>query len=123
MSTLFGALGVGENDRVYLRTLDQSIVYDAIQQVLAEFNAQLSAQRAIFVEETTSELTRRYKLPGGGYMQGRNKQGRGGVLKAAGGWDVAWPLFDWTDAIANDDVDMAYMTVQEFNRHLSTIMI
>jgi hypothetical protein len=123
MSTLFGALGVNENDRVYLRTLDQSIVYDAVNQVLAEFNAQLAAQRSIFVEATTSDIQRRYKLPGGGYMQGRNSQGRGGVLKANGGWDVAFPLFDYTDAIADNDVDMAYMTVEEFDRHMKTLMI
>jgi hypothetical protein len=122
MSTLFGALGVNENDRTYLRTLDQSIVYEAVNQVLAEFNAQLQAARSIFVEETTSDLQRRYKLPGGGYMQGRNAQGRPGALKAKGEWDVAFPLFDYSDAIADNDVDLAYMTVQEFDRHMKTIM-
>ncbi len=123
MSTLFGALGVSETERTYLRTLDQSIVYDAVQTVLAEFNAATAAARSFFVEESTSDIQRRYKLPGGGYMQGRNSQGRPGALKAYGGWDVAWPLNDYADAIGENDIDMAYMTVAELDRHIKTVQI
>ena len=43
---------------------------------------------------------RRYKLPGGGYLQKRGGQAQSGAVKAYGSWDVAFPLSRYGDQVA-----------------------
>jgi len=85
--------------------------------------AEIAAVEAIFIEKTTSDYKERYKLPGGGYLQRRNSDGRFGAVKAYGKWDVAYPLEDFGAQVAWNDVDMAYMTVKELDNHISTVTI
>jgi len=123
MTTLYGALGLPDNDRSFINDLGQRIVWDAVQGILGELNQDLNSAIGVFVEETTDEFKRRYKLPGGGYMQERGSQSAPGAVKARGEWDVAFPLLDFSDQLAWDDVDWAYMTVQEMQRQLDSIRI
>jgi hypothetical protein len=80
------------------------------------------AATSIFVRGTTQDFKQRYKLPGGGYLQERNADGRYGAVKAAGSWDVAFPLRDFGAMIVGNDVAMAYMTVQELDNHIATVV-
>ena len=121
MSQIFSILGIPDTDRSYVNTVGQRVVYDALQEALSQMNSELSAAVNLFVAETTSDHSRRFKLPGGGYMQRRGRQAPPGSLKATGEWDVAFPLEDFGDAIAIDDISLAYMTMQELNRHLDTV--
>lgn len=123
MSGIFGALGIGDTERTMLSSLGERVVFDAVQQVLGDHNADLQAAISVFVQETTSDYKIRYKLPGGGRLQRLGDQGAPGAVKAYGGWDVAFPLEDFGAALAHNRVAFAYMTVQELNRHLDTIMI
>lgn len=122
MSGIFGALNINDSDRVFLSTLGQRVVYDAITQVLAQHNADLDAALSVFVEGTTSDHKFRYKLPGGGRLQRINTQGTGAAVKASGQWDVAFPLEGFGAQFASNRVDMAYMSAQDLDRHLNTIM-
>lgn len=123
MSTIYGALGVNDHERVFLNTLGQRVVYDAVQQVLAEHNADVAAAISILVEETTSDHKLRYKLPGSGRLQRLGNQSQGAAVKAYGGWDVAFPLEEFGAQISPNRIDFAYMTAQDLARHLESIRI
>ena len=123
MSGIYGALGVSDTDRVFLSTLGQSVVYDAINKVIADYNAELNAAKSLFVEKTTSDYKIRYKLPGGGKLQRLGNQAPSAAVKTTGQWDVAFPLEGFGAALGGNRVDMAYMTAQDLDRHLKTIFI
>jgi hypothetical protein len=121
MSGIFGALNINDSDRVFLSTMGQRVIYDAIQQVLAQHNADMMAAMGVFVDQTTSDYKLRYKLPGGGRLQRLATQAPSGAVKSYGSWDVAFPLEGFGAQIAGNRIDMAYMTVQDLNRHIDTV--
>ncbi len=123
MSGIFGALNISTNDRSYINTIGQRIVWDAVQMVLTQYNADLMAAKSIFVGGTTQDHKFRFKLPGGGRLQRRGGQAQSAAVRAVGSWDVAFPLEDFGAGLAADDIALAYMTMQELNRHLDTVMI
>jgi hypothetical protein len=122
MSGIFGLLGYNDSDRVYLSTVGQSVVYDAANELLARHNAELDSALGVFVDETTDDHKRRYKLPGGGRLQRVGPQSAAAVTKATGAWDVAFRLEEFAAGWGSDRVEFAYMTLQDLDRHLSTIM-
>lgn len=121
MSAIFGSLRLADSDRVYNNTAGQRMIYDAIADYLAMHNAALAAAMAAFVEEETENYTERFQLPGGGRMQRRGSQSDAAAVKQTGKWDVAYPLEDFADAIAGDDVTMAYTTVRDLEKHVLTV--
>lgn len=122
MATIFGAIGLNDNDRVFAATTGQNVVYDVVAGYVQEYNTRLNAVLSLFVEGRTTDHKRRYKLPGGGFMARRAQQARGPAVKAYGQWDVAFPLEDWGEALWADDVSRAYMTAAEFQNHLTSIL-
>lgn len=123
MATSYGLLTVFDSDREFVNTKGQRIVLDAIREVVARYNAEIRARTGLFVSGLTEDHKFRYKLPGGGHMQRMNTQGRPAAVKARGEWDVAFPLEGFGDAIADNRIDMAYMTAGDLERHLSSIFI
>jgi hypothetical protein len=121
MSEIFRILNIADTDRRYVNTLGQKVVYDAVAKLLADHNAELTAATNLFVAEETSDFQRRFKLPGGGYLQKRGGSAKSGATGATGQWDVAFPLEEFGAGIGGDRVSLAYMTMQELNRHLDTI--
>ena len=123
MAGIFGHLNISDTDRNFIKTAGQKVVWTAIQEYLDRVNAEIAAATAVFVDETTEDFKRRFKLPGGGTLQRRGSDGRYGSVKAIGQWDVAFPLEDFGAQISSNDVDMAYMTSVELERHIQTIVI
>jgi hypothetical protein len=123
MSAIFGELNIADSDRVFNATVGQRAIYDIATAYVARVNAEVDVQMGMFVDETTEEYKRRYKLPGSGFLQERGPDGRYVAVKAIGQWDVAFPLRDMGAQIAGNDVDMAYMTVAELDRHLQTVTL
>lgn len=123
MATIYGTIGIDETaaDQVYLQTVGYELIYTATQDWLAQYNADLDAAMAVFVEQTTDKHSFRYKLPATGRLQRRGGQARSAAAQAGGKWDVAFPLEDFGDVIAGDDVALAYMTAAEYQRHLDGI--
>lgn len=121
MSAIYGVLGINDTDRVFLNTLGQRVIFDAVVETLRIHNEELTAMLGAFVDQTTSDFKFRYKLPGGGRLQRRGGQAQSGAVKAIGQWDVAFPLEEWGDQIAGDRISYAYATIQELNRNLDTI--
>ena len=65
MAGIYGVFGVADTERIFLNTLGQNVVYDAVNQYMAMHNAELAATLGIIIGETTSDFKRRYFLPGG----------------------------------------------------------
>lgn len=123
MSGIFGILGINDNERVRLNTIGQDVVYEATQELLARWNRSLMEAMSAFVDGTTTDYTLRYKLPGGGRLQRLGRQGRPGAVKATGEWDVAFPLEGYGAQLGGSDVDLAYMSIQDYSRHLQTVFL
>lgn len=125
MSGIYGVLGLADNERVFLSTLGQGVVYDAVNEYLSMHNAELAQTLGVFVDETTSDHKRRYVLPGGGKLAdlGFAPQGQAPSTKAYGYWDVAFPLTEYGAAIGSDRISYAYSTTQDLQRHLDNIRI
>ena len=122
MSGIFGHLNLSDSDRVFNNTAGQAVVWDAVQAYLARVNADLQSAMRVFVSGNTESFKERYKLAGGGTLQKRGSDGRYAAVKALGQWDVAYPLEDYGAAVVGNDVDMAYMTVRELDRHVQTVV-
>lgn len=123
MSEIFGNLGLSDTDRVFQATVGQEVIYETATQYLDRVNADLQQAVAVFVSGMTKTHKERFKLPGGGFMQRRGEGGRGGAVKAYGSWDVAYPLEDFEDQLADERVARAYMTVIELERHIQSVVI
>jgi hypothetical protein len=121
MSDIFGALTLDDTERVRIGTLGQEVVFEAIQEIMADWNADVQAALSVFVEKETDSYTERYLLPGSGKFQELGRKAPSAAVKRSGEWDVAYPLRGYGAALAGSRVDMAYMTVQELDAHLDTI--
>jgi len=122
MSGIFGALNVADTDRVFNATVGQRAIYETAMEYIARINAELQEVLAVFIESTTEDHKRRYKLPGSGYLQKRSIQGRYASVKAVGQWDVGFPLEDYGAQISGNDIDFRRMTIAELDRHLDTVV-
>jgi hypothetical protein len=122
MPTIYGALGIEDTDYVFQQTVGQRAIFDLTNEYVARYRAEQQAAQSLFVEMTTSDHTMRYHLPGSGYMQRRGTSGQPGAIKTSASWDVAFPLEDFGDAIALDDVTSAYMTAQKLQQQIDTIL-
>lgn len=123
MAGIYGALGLNTTDSqlIYIQTIGQTAIYDAVDQVLAQHTADLNAAMGFLVEAETEDHTERYMLPGGGRLQRMGPDGRPGAVKASGKWDVAFPLEEFAAEWAASRVAYAYMTMRDLDRHMKTI--
>jgi len=123
MAGIYGILGYADGDRTFVNVIGQEVVYDASLELLNRYNADLNGMLGLFIEMDTESHIERYKLPGGGRLQRRGGQTSSAAMKAVGSYDVAYPLEEFGAQIGGDRVSLAYMTLQEYQRHLDTIMI
>jgi hypothetical protein len=121
MASRFGLLTLFDSDREYVNTVGQEIVYEWIQRTVARWNADLQLASSVFVSGQTQNFKTRYKLPGGGHLQRTRQQSGPGAVKTYGYWDVAFPLEEFGNALADNEVDLAYMTAGDLATHMSTI--
>jgi hypothetical protein len=122
MSGIFGLLGIDDTERAFVNTIGQQLVFEKTAELIVGFNKYVNRIYSVFVEETTEAFKERYKLPGGGYLQELGNNSPAAATKAYGSWDVAYPLKGYGAQIAGNRVGMAYMTMQEYNHHLDTVM-
>ena len=122
MAYIFSNIPLSSTDRGFISNVGQSVVYDAVAEYVTRVNADMNAAMSVFVETTTEGFKERYKLPGGGYLQKRDANGRYRNVRASGSWDVSFPLFDFGASIEVDDVALGYMTGQELSNHINTVV-
>lgn len=123
MSALFGLLGLDDTERVFANVVGQQVIYDAVQELVTRYNMELSQMQGVFVEQATENFKERYKLAGGGRMAKMSTEAPAPEVKAYGGWDVAYPIEQYGAAVGGSRVTMAYMTVQDIDRHIKTVFI
>lgn len=123
MAGIFGHLNLSDSDYIMSVTVGQQIIWDTAMEYIAESQRMLDAALSLFVERATDDYKFRYKLPSGGYLQRRAHDGSYAAVKGYGQWDVAFPLEDFGARLASNDVDIAYMTVGELDRWISTVVI
>ena len=123
MPMSFGVLRLADTDYIYNAQVGQRAIWEEVQRYIAAQNAALDAITGVFVDETTENYTRRYKLPTGGMLQRRGGQAQSAAVKGFAGWDVAFPLEEYGEQIAGDEVTLAYMTAGELRRHIDGVTI
>lgn len=119
---LAGILNLEDSERVYVNTVGQRVVYDAVNQILAEWNSNLVAMVNMFLEGTTDLVEEKFKNLQGGRMQRQGTLGVAGAGRTQGSWKVAYPLYQFGDAIGYDEVSSGYLTVAEVDRHLAALL-
>lgn len=123
MSTLHGILNLEDSERAYVSNVGQALVFDAVNQVLADHNQDVMSAAAVFIERETEKFAMRYLLAGGGKLQRMGTQAPAGTVKRSGSYDVGFPLRQWGAELGGSRVAMAYMTIAELDAHLKTIKI
>lgn len=123
MAGIFGILGLPDTDRSFVNVIGQQVVFDAANTYLNFVNEEIQQAMSVFIESETESFKERYYLPGGGRLQRRGGQAASGAVAASGSWDVAYPLEDFGAQVAQDDVTLAYMSLQQVQRHLDTVRI
>jgi len=123
MSMIAGILNISDAERAFVANVGHQLVFDAVSQALATYNAELALMASAFIERETEKHQFRYLLAGGGRLQRMGQQAAPGAVKRYGYYDVAFPLREWGAEHAGTRVGMAYMTIAELDAHLKTIMI
>lgn len=123
MSGIYGVLNVSDTERVFLNTLGQQTVYDAVNEYMRLHNEELAATLGVFVGKTTDIAKERYFLPGGGQLQdmGFAPQAAPAAVKTSGYWDVAYPLNEWGAQLSGSRVAYAYATVNDLAREVDGV--
>lgn len=124
MASILGKLGLNDTDRVFQLTTGQAVIYEAIAEHMAMVNMEVDRVLSVFINSNTENYKERYKLPGGGKLQdmGFDPQSRPGLVKTTGQWDVAYPLSSHQAGVGWSKVTMAYMSVADLERHISTVI-
>jgi len=122
MSKLFGHLTLNDTDYVFQATAGQRAIYEAVAEYVARGNTELNSQMSTLVAETTTDHTRRFYLPGSGYLQEIGPDGRPSAVKAAGSWDVSFPLVIKGDQSVGNRTAMAHMTAGALAKHVDTVI-
>lgn len=121
MGWLLGALTEADNERAFVGTVGQRLVFDWVTEYLARWNTEVSLSLSVFVERQTENFKIRYLLPGGGKLQRMDSQAAAFAVKRHGYFDVAFPLYHYGAVLAGNRVDMAYMTLGELEAHVDNI--
>lgn len=122
MSAIFGLASLSASDYQYVKTAGEEVIYEATMEYTRMFTEQIARAESVFISGMTENHNERFKLPGTGRMSRRVAGVRGPAVRAYGGWDVAFPLYDFEEAVVSDDVDFAYMTPQEYQNAVDTIL-
>jgi hypothetical protein len=98
-----------------------AVVGDALRQSLAEHNRQMDTMMAIFARRTTL-FKQRYTTPAVARLQPLDENGRALPIKAAGIYDVAWPIHTGGSAWGTNYITREKMTVEDVNNRAIALM-
>lgn len=96
-------------------------VTDAVDQSIAEHNKVTDDMKRLFVTETTDYKVR-YKSPAAAKLQPLDEFGRARKIKAAGYYDLGFPIREAGIALGETRIAIAKMTVREVNDRLAQIL-
>jgi hypothetical protein len=107
-------------DRV--TTVGTPVIMQAIQDTVAEYNRNINALMAAWVERTTA-FQERYLIPGSGTLQPVDEAGHPLPITEAGHVDVGYPIQHGATAWGGNRISWPLMTIEEANRHTITSMM
>lgn len=124
MGQLFGALGIADSERAFAEVQGQMLIWDETHRVFQQWNEDMEAATALFVQTTTEDHKERYELPGGGESQDEDAyaSSESASVKRSGSWDVAYPIFQGGDSLSYTDVALGYLTMGQYEAHVQTIL-
>lgn len=122
MTTGYGILGIGDNQRAFDGVQGQQAVYDEVKLALDEANDTVSKMYACFVEKETENFKFRYLLPGGNELQRVGLKAPAGAVKRSGYYDVAFPLREWALEMAGNRVALGYMSGADLEAQIESVM-
>lgn len=123
VQTIPGILGIDDSERTFVEGVGQQAVWDATQQYVGMVNEDLARVTSLFIEKTTEDHSFRYYLPADGELQRVSKRGQPAERVVGGSWDVALPLEGFGDAVAWGRRDLAYMTLNDFQRAVDGVVL
>ncbi len=121
--TISGILGIEDSERTYVEGVGQRQVFEATQEYVAMVNTDLAEVSNLFIDRVTEDHKFRAYLPGDGELQEVSELGRPGERKVAGSWDVALPIRSFGDALGTSRIDLAYMTVADYQRAVEAVAL
>jgi len=125
MSVIYGMLGLNEatDASIYVGRIGEDRVYDAVNRYYAMVEADVAGQVSAFVNPApTTMWSEVMKLPGSGRLQRLGPKSEPGDVKAHGGYNVQYPLEDFGAKYGLDRVAEGYMTMEELDRHVRTVI-
>jgi hypothetical protein len=123
MAALYGIMGMGDVKNMSVTQIGQRIVFDAVNQLVDRYNAELAEIERFFVAGETTEPQVTYIMPGGGMMQESTDMSRPGAVRPPLGWPVGFEIRDARDQVAWDDVALAYATVEQVQATVNNVQI
>lgn len=123
MSTIFALARLNSSDYKYTRNADQTLIYEATMQYVDMANdAAFGAMNAFVGSTPTTVAQERYQLPMNGRMQKVSEERGAKSVARSGKWDVAYPLEQFGSELTVTDIDMAYMTPEEYQTHIDGVI-
>jgi hypothetical protein len=123
MAALYGVMGLNDVKNMTVQQIGQRQVFDAIGQLLAQYNADLADITSFFVQGETTDPQITYIMPGGGMMQESTELTRPGAVRPPLGWPVGFEMRDARDQVGWDDIALAYATVEIVQSTVDNVMI
>ena len=123
MSTVAGVLNITDSEHAFIANVGQQLVFDAVNQVLADYNEDVAKAVGIFIEKDTEKFKFRHLLPAGGQLPLMGREGAAPSMKRIGYNDVALPLTQKGVEISGSRVNLAYLTIEELDAQLTTVTI
>lgn len=123
MAALYGIMGLGDVKNLSVTQIGQRVVFDAVNQLVDQYNAELAEMVRFFVEGETTDPQITYVMPGGGMMQESTEMSRPGAVRPPVGWPVGFEIRDARDQVAWDDVTLAYATVEQVEAVVNNVVL
>lgn len=122
MSTLAGLLNVDDAEHAVVNAIGQELVFDSVKTLLAEHREELAAATSVFIEKDTEKFSATVLLPPSGGLQLVGNEAAPAEMKRGGSYAVAYPIRNWAIGSGGNRIDMAYMTVEVLQAHLTVVM-
>lgn len=122
MATIFTTSGLNATDYDFVVKANQQLVYDDVMTYVGMAMAAQERAMATFVEATTTLFQERYQQPIVGRMQQVTELTRGTAVARYDGYNVGYPIKQYSDSIVQGQVDMAYMTAAELEAHVNGVI-
>ncbi len=120
-TVLYGFMNLKDVFNARVEDVGVGVVNTAIDQTLAEHNRQLAALTELFAASTT-EYKVRFKTPVNARLQPLDEDGRARPIKAAGYYDIAFPIQDAGSAWGQTYKASKKATVQDANNTMATML-